>query len=166
METRATDSDKLRLLANWFEREDVAGRSTISAEVQDDLRRIADYLEACQDKPKVERDGEIAVLYSPGYGAGWYSWNTRFPDCLFSPEIVQFLEALKALNLPPREKEQARIDGIAPIAKKLFGEEFYSGGAKNLRIQWVPKGCYFSVVEREGSEQIETMEISDEWILA
>jgi hypothetical protein len=24
---------------------------------------------------KVIRDGKVAVLYSPGYGAGWYSWN-------------------------------------------------------------------------------------------
>ena len=24
---------------------------------------------------KVIRDGKVAVLYSPGYGAGWYTWS-------------------------------------------------------------------------------------------
>jgi hypothetical protein len=24
---------------------------------------------------KVIRDGKVAVLYSPGYGAGWFSWH-------------------------------------------------------------------------------------------
>lgn len=33
--------------------------------------------------------GEVAVLYSPGYGAGWSTWNPH--DCLFTPEIVQLV---------------------------------------------------------------------------
>ena len=31
---------------------------------------------------KVIRDGKVAVLYSPGYGAGWYSWNWNHPECV------------------------------------------------------------------------------------
>ena len=26
---------------------------------------------------KVIRNGQVAVLYSPGFGAGWYSWNEK-----------------------------------------------------------------------------------------
>lgn len=32
---------------------------------------------------KVIEDGKVAVLISPNYGAGWYSWNihnTEYPD--------------------------------------------------------------------------------------
>lgn len=28
---------------------------------------------------KVIRDGMVAVIYSPGYGAGWSSWNRDYP---------------------------------------------------------------------------------------
>jgi hypothetical protein len=44
---------------------------------------------------KVIRDGKVAVLYSPGFGAGWYSWNSSVPQCLFSPEIVAMVEAVE-----------------------------------------------------------------------
>jgi len=42
---------------------------------------------------KIIRDGKVAVLYSPGYGAGWYSWNTDCKECVFNPEIVKLVEA-------------------------------------------------------------------------
>ena len=40
---------------------------------------------------KIFRDGKVAVLISDGSGAGWYSWNTDFKDCLFCPEIVNYI---------------------------------------------------------------------------
>lgn len=32
--------------------------------------------------------GEVAVLVSPGFGAGWYSWNKDRPELLFDKDIV------------------------------------------------------------------------------
>ncbi len=32
---------------------------------------------------KLSQDGKVAVLYSPGFGAGWYTWNTDAPEILF-----------------------------------------------------------------------------------
>ena len=30
---------------------------------------------------KVIENGQVAVIYSPGFGAGWYTWNQgRFPE--------------------------------------------------------------------------------------
>lgn len=26
---------------------------------------------------KVIKDGKVAVLYSPGFGAGWFTWNNH-----------------------------------------------------------------------------------------
>lgn len=32
---------------------------------------------------KIERDGKVAVLYSPGYGAGWSTWaDARYSETL------------------------------------------------------------------------------------
>ena len=32
---------------------------------------------------KLIRDGMVAVLYSPDYGSGWYTWNQDDPEILF-----------------------------------------------------------------------------------
>ncbi len=40
---------------------------------------------------KVIRNGMVAVLVSPGYGAGWYSWNDH-KELLFHPKIVEMVE--------------------------------------------------------------------------
>ena len=34
---------------------------------------------------------KVAVLYSPGFGAGWYTWNQEFPELIFSPAIVKLV---------------------------------------------------------------------------
>ena len=44
---------------------------------------------------KVIRNNEVAVIYSPGFGAGWYTWNQLIDNSeqlLFDPVIVQILE--------------------------------------------------------------------------
>lgn len=93
---------------------------------------------------KVVRNGKVAVLYSPGYGAGWFSWNSNVKQCLFSPEIVNLLKANK------------RSDITDELCQKLFGVEyFYSGGASDLRIQWINKGTAFRITEYDGYESIE-----------
>lgn len=102
---------------------------------------------------KVIRDGMVAVLYSSGYGAGWYSWNTHSPECLFHPTIVELVE----------QKKQKEI--TTDLCDNLFGDRFYSGGAQDLYIQWIPIGTAFQIHEYDGSESIELKE-HDGWIIA
>ena len=42
---------------------------------------------------KYIRDGEVAVLYSPGYGAGWSTWaeGSEREQLLYDPDIVQLV---------------------------------------------------------------------------
>jgi hypothetical protein len=88
---------------------------------------------------KYIKDGKVAVLYSPDYGAGWYSWNSNNEELLFDKEIV---EAVLADN-----RELA-----AEIAKKKY--DAYTGGAKNLQIEWIDEGTQFEVEEYDGYESI------------
>jgi acetyl-CoA acetyltransferase len=37
---------------------------------------------------KVIRDGKVAILYSPGFGAGWSTWNSYSNEMIFDPDIV------------------------------------------------------------------------------
>ncbi|MFN4287539.1 MAG: hypothetical protein ACK4E3_03480 [Brevundimonas sp.] len=100
---------------------------------------------------KVTRDGKVAVLYSPGYGAGWYSWNTSYPVLLFDPVLVAAVEAGNLAAVKARAKE------IAAAA--------YLGGAENLMIKWVTEGRRFRIKEYDGSETV-IMDDEDDWLTA
>jgi hypothetical protein len=102
---------------------------------------------------KVIRDGKVAVLYSPGFGAGWYTWNYTFPQCVFDPEIVEMVE--KEMN----------PEDIESFAEKKYGEDFYAGGADDLRIMWLPEGTQFIIHEYDGSESVRVKEEMD-WMTA
>jgi hypothetical protein len=41
---------------------------------------------------KMLRDGQVAVLVSPGFGAGWYTWHS-IEELVYDPSIVEWLEA-------------------------------------------------------------------------
>ena len=94
---------------------------------------------------KVIRDGMVAVLYSPGYGAGWYTWNRDNEDMMFHPEIVALVEA------------DADAKQITEVAKKIW-PHVYCGGADQLQIKWIAQGSAFMVDEYDGSESIDLIE--------
>jgi hypothetical protein len=92
---------------------------------------------------KVVRDGKVAVLVSPGYGAGWYSWY-GIEEMLFDPKIVAMLEN-------PDDDED--VDTIIEYCREKYGESGYDG-ASDLTICWVPEGRRFVIDEYDGYENI------------
>lgn len=95
---------------------------------------------------KVKRDGKVAVLISKGFGSGWYTWNNDFPQCLFSPEIVELIESGR----------QSEI--TYEYCKELFGGSFYAGGLHGLTVEWVPEGTAFTINDYDGNESLETID--------
>lgn len=89
---------------------------------------------------KLIRDGKVAVLYSPGFGAGWYSWNQGVPELLFDKEIVEAVLA--------EDRELAER-----ITKEKY-PEVYTGGVDDLVVEWVPIGSEFEVEEYDGNETL------------
>ncbi len=106
---------------------------------------------------KVVRDGKVAVLYSRGFGAGWFTWNTAHPQCLYSPEIVALVEA------------KASEGEINAEAERLFNPDgtghFFAGGSDGLTIEWLPVGTHFRIHEYDGAESVETRDEMD-WSVA
>lgn len=100
---------------------------------------------------RVVRDGLVAVLYSPGYGAGWFSWNTGRPEILFDPAIVELVE-------------QEKWDELQAFVTLKY-PEIYAGGLRDLQIWWLKEGTQFQVNEYDGNEHIETRDTVD-WITA
>jgi hypothetical protein len=100
---------------------------------------------------KVIRDGKVAVLVSPGFGAGWWTWNREKPEMLFSPEIIELIE------------RDASYTEIVEKGRQLFGDA-YLGGANDLIIEWVPEGARFDIAEYDGSEELHYLTPDDGFI--
>jgi len=97
---------------------------------------------------KVIRDGKVAVLYSPDYGAGWYTWNTEYPAMLYDPTVVKWVEDGKPSG-EARTHLEATLDEKYPRC--------YLGGMRDLQIEWLPVNTFFRVTEYDGFEKIEVL---------
>jgi hypothetical protein len=90
---------------------------------------------------KLVDNGKVAVLYSPGFGAGWSTWNQEVPEILFDPAIVKFIE----------NDQWAELNTYVTL--KYPG--LYTGGMKDLAVAWLPVGTEFQINEYDGAESIE-----------
>lgn len=100
---------------------------------------------------KVIRDGNVAVIYSPGYGAGWYTWNTEYGiDLIFNPSLV-----LAILG------ESGELPDV--VATILFPKA-YAGGLSKCEIKWIPQGSRFEITEYDGNEDIRILEPNDGFV--
>ena len=89
---------------------------------------------------RVIRDGMVAVLVSPGFGAGWSTWNTEYEELLFDPGIVDLVE----------QKNWQELGTYVTLKYP----DIYQGGMENLEIQWVPQGAEFVIDEYDGAESL------------
>ena len=102
---------------------------------------------------KVIRDGFVAVLYSPGYGAGWYTWH-NIPELIYDPAVVDMVE-----------------QGTDYKAIIQYCEEKYPSftqcylGAEDLRISWIKEFRVFIINEYDGNESIQFREDIN-WLVA
>lgn len=93
----------------------------------------------------------MKVLISPGYGAGWSTWN--YIDLAFDPDIISAFEA--GLN-----KED-----MCNFIINLGYEKPYMGGYTQCKIVDIPKGTRFRIEEYDGYESIEACSDTD-WMIA
>ena len=100
---------------------------------------------------KLSENGKVAVLYSPDFGAGWYTWNQDYPEILFDPAMVKLVE-----------KEQ--YDELATYIELKY-PGIFTGGLRQLQVEWIEEGKKFRVVEYDGSESIEVQDDID-WMIA
>jgi hypothetical protein len=86
-------------------------------------------------------NGDVAVVYSPGYGAGWSTWNPEYKEELcMRKEIVEFVM-------------QKDFDGLEKFMNKNY-PNVYLGGMKDLSIEMIPVGSFFKIDEYDGSESV------------
>ena len=92
---------------------------------------------------KIE-NGLVAVLYSPGFGAGWYSWH-GIRELLFDPKVVDMV------------LEKTSAETIELYCKTVYGDQNYIG-ASDLTVAWVQQGFQFIIDEYDGAESLRLKE--------
>lgn len=101
------------------------------------------------DVPKLIRDGKVAVIISPEFGAGWSTWasDELAEKITFWPELAQMI-----LD----EKSSSELD---VFVKETYPDEYiYTGGLDEAIVIWVSKGVAFRINEYDGFESIEYQE--------
>ena len=93
---------------------------------------------------KYEKDGKVAVLVSPGFGAGWSTWNhPKYREILtMDCDIVEAIIS-------------GSIDIVESIVKDKIGDGYICYlGLKDVVVKWVEKGTAFEISEYDGSESL------------
>lgn len=91
----------------------------------------------------------VAVLYSPGFGAGWYSWNQKHPELLFNPQIVQ-----KVLDDKRNEITEEFVREAINLKDNNDELTYLYIAPEDLVVEWLPIGTRFIIHEYDGAESI------------
>lgn len=97
------------------------------------------------------------ILYSPGFGAGWTSWEGN-------PEIKAFMLEYKPL-VEAVERGEDLTTALALFEKECqekFGDVPYLGGADGLTV--IEVSGRVRINEYDGSESVEEEGSYSEWI--
>lgn len=91
---------------------------------------------------KLVRDGKVAVLVSPGFGAGWSTWcNSE------NQERAAFDPILATIVIGEDDRD------LEAYLEEAYPGEYY-GGIRGLQVEWLPVGTRFAIHEYDGSETI------------
>lgn len=98
----------------------------------------------------------MKVLISPGYGAGWSTWNDS--RMAFDKRLIEAFE--RGISKEDMERLCVKCGYI-----DIYDGPPYMGGFKQLEIVDIPSGTLFQIKEYDGSEYIEYFE-EDDWYVA
>ena len=110
----------------------------------------------------INEDGTAyAVLISPGFGAGWSSWEGK--KLAYDRRVIElFLSGYKVpANWYTNEAPKADWDRFF---RELGYGHVYAGGWNALKLVWMPFGTYWRIKEYDSSETIEYLDIDNDYI--
>ena len=100
----------------------------------------------------------MKVLISPGFGAGWSTWN--------DPRIAFDERLIRAFERGISEEDMKDLCMECGYGSGMYCEASpYMGGFSDLRVVDIPSGTLFQIKEYDGSEYIEYFD-EDEWYVA
>ena len=104
-----------------------------------------------------DEKGDIEILISPGYGAGWSTWNENYSiNLAVDKKIIDYFKTHKYSSIHDLRSFMQSIG---------YDERVYYGGWNNIKIMTVPKNCKFRIEEYDGSESLITYANDELWEL-
>ena len=95
-----------------------------------------------------KKNGKVGVIISPGFGAGFSTWNDRnmavdfdLVDAFLKDDMTKFKY----------------------IADEKYGD-WYNGGDMRFKVEWVPEGSRFMIEEYDGRETIVILDDTNTFI--
>lgn len=85
-------------------------------------------------------DGQLGVVYSPGYGSGMWSL----------PHSISYLRHHRDLVLAA---ETGDLDHFREVAKNL-GVEFQMSCSSRIDVEYLPLGTAYEITEHDGYESV------------
>lgn len=99
---------------------------------------------------KVIRQGCVCVIYSPGHGAGWFSWH-NIEALLYDPTIIEMID------------RHADGNEIEEYCQTAYGADGCYLAAGDLTYELVPVDDRFCIHEYDGAESV-VLESTFPWI--
>lgn len=103
----------------------------------------------------INDEGLVGVIISPGYGAGFHSWND-IPGLCFDKDIIQMILEHKS-NQELEDFIKAKYVRIGYV---------YVPSLSQLGVTWLKPGTQFFIDEYDGSESITLIENNEDLLTA
>ena len=114
---------------------------------------------------KLIKDNKVAVLYSPGCGAGLYTWNDdkeKILELIFLPELITYVLEVRKNEKYGYEIDLNKVIDILNNHLELnisgdIDDYYYLNGMYKAQVEWLNQGAPFHIdVTDTGSEYIVT----------
>ena len=105
---------------------------------------------------KYYQDGKVAVLISPGYGAGWSTWGRQ--ELAYDKRVVEFW-------FEHHNENPNKINGVKELFKSWGYGYVYFGGWCQIELAWVPVGSIIRINEYDGFEELIYLEEDDYFVV-
>lgn len=102
------------------------------------------------------KDGDIEILISPGFGAGWSTWDSNSINLAVDKKIIDFFK---------KYGKYVSLDKLKTFLESIGYEGVYCGGWKNIVIEKIKPNCKFRIDEYDGSEELISYEDDHLWEL-
>lgn len=95
-------------------------------------------------------EGEVGVLVSPGYGAGFSTW-TGNPNICFDKDIIECV-----LNDDRK--------GVEKIMAEKYNDVYF--GCDKLIVEFLKPGTVFEIKEYDGAESLRVISYPENFLVA
>ena len=102
-------------------------------------------------------EGNIEILISPGYGAGWSTWDYDYGINLALDKRI--------INFYKKYGQEVSEEQLEEFLKSIGYENVFYRGWDQNQIFTVPKNCKFKIKEYDGYEELLTFADENLWEL-